>query len=118
MRIPYRTQQMLIRIGSVALILLVVGALIFFCWFTWLERFVVYTRDGAVLDMNLYAAQKIAEAMKTDNAVHQAYFPDRVSVTADDFLVWIVESLLHPRGGRHAELLNNPEYVAVLNKYK
>ena len=72
----------------------------------------------AVLDMNLYAAQKIAEAIKTDNSVHQAYFPDRVSVTADDFLVWIVESLLHPRGGRHAELLNNPEYVAVLNKYK
>ena len=72
----------------------------------------------AVLDMNLYAAQKIAEAIKTDRAVHQAYFPDRVSVTADDFLVWIVEGLLHPQGGRHAELLNNPKYVAVLNKYK
>ena len=53
MRIPYRTQQLLIRIAIVALILLVVGALIFFCWFTWLERFVVYTRDGAVLDMAL-----------------------------------------------------------------
>ena len=53
MRIPYRTQQLLIRICIVALILLVVGALIFFCWFTWLERFVVYTRDGAVLDMAL-----------------------------------------------------------------
>ena len=72
----------------------------------------------AVLDMNLYAAQRIAEAIKADNAVHQAYFPDRVSVTADDFLAWIVDSLLNPRGGRHAELLKNPDYRAVLDKYK
>ena len=71
-----------------------------------------------LLDMNLYAAQKINEAIKEDNAVHQAYFPDRVSVTADTFLSWMVDGLLNAKGGRQAELLKNPDYLAVLNKYK
>ena len=71
-----------------------------------------------LLDMNLYAAQKISEAIKQDNAVHQAYFPDRVSVTADNFLSWMVDGLLTPKSSKHAELLKNPEYVAVLEKYK
>ena len=72
----------------------------------------------ALLDMNLYAAQRIADAVQTDNAVHQAYFPDRVSVTATDFLGWLVDSLLNPGGGRHKELLDNPSYKAVLEKYR
>lgn len=72
----------------------------------------------ALLDMNLYAAQWIAESVKTDNAVHQAYFPDRVSVTATDFLGWLVDGLLNPGGGRHKELLDNPAYKAVLDKYR
>lgn len=72
----------------------------------------------SLLDMNLYAAKHIAKAVKLDHAVHQAYFPNRVTVIADDFLVWMVDSLLNPNGGRHAELLQNPEYVAVLEKYK
>ena len=72
----------------------------------------------AVLDMNLYAAKKIAEAVETDDAVRQAYFPERVSVSEDDFLEWIVKSLLTPRDKRHSELLKNPDYKAVLEKYK
>lgn len=71
-----------------------------------------------LLDMNLYAAQRIAEAVKKDAAVLGAYFPNRPSVEADDFLAWIVNGLFNPRHERHAELLNNPEYVAVLNKYQ
>ena len=72
----------------------------------------------AVLDMNLYAAQRIAEAVQKDDAVREAYFRSRPSVELDDFLAWIVNGLLSPRHERHAELLKNPEYVAVLNKYK
>ena len=72
----------------------------------------------AVLDMNLYAAQRIAEAVERDDAVRQAYFRRRVSVASNDFLKWIVEDLLNARSGRRAELLKNPEYVAVLNKYR
>jgi len=71
-----------------------------------------------VLDMNLYAAKKIAEAIKTDEAVHQAYFPERVSVSENDFLDWIVQSLLNPCDKRQEEFLENPSYVETLNKYR
>ena len=71
-----------------------------------------------LLDMNLYAAQKVSQAVEHDEAVRQAYFPERTSVTADNFLTWLVDSLLNAQEGRHAELLNNSEYMAVLNKYR
>lgn len=52
MHISYRTRNILKTIGIFALVLAVAGALVYLCWFTWLERYVVYTRDrGAVLDM-------------------------------------------------------------------
>lgn len=54
MIIPYRTRQTLLRIGIILLIVLVVAALAFLCWFLWLQRYVVYTRDqGAVVNMQL-----------------------------------------------------------------
>ena len=71
-----------------------------------------------VLDMNLYAAKKIAETEKEDHAVHEAYFPARVSVEENDFLLWIVNSLLNPKDERRAELLKNADYKAVLDKYQ
>lgn len=54
MHISYRTRRVLKNIGVIALVLLVVGILVYLCWFTWLERYVVYTgQQGAVLDMSL-----------------------------------------------------------------
>lgn len=54
MIIPYRTRQTLLRIGIILLIVLVVAALAFLCWFLWLQRYVVYTRDqGAVVNMQM-----------------------------------------------------------------
>ena len=52
MSIPYRTQQGLKHLLIVLVILAVAAALILVCWFFWLDRFVVYTRDGVELDMN------------------------------------------------------------------
>ena len=78
-----------------------------------------YDEDIIVLlDMDLSAAQKIDEAIKTDDAIHQAYFPNRISVTADNFLSWMVDDLLTAKSGRQAELLKNSDYLAVLEKYK
>ena len=54
MNIPYRTRQLLLRLGIIVLIVAVVFSLAFLCWFLWLQRYVVYTRDqGAVLNMQL-----------------------------------------------------------------
>ena len=54
--IPYRTRRLLQRSSIVLLVVTLVAALVFLCWFVWLKRYVVYTRDqGAVLDMQLSA---------------------------------------------------------------
>ena len=54
MKIPYRTQRLLQRLGLIALVVLAIGGLVLFCWFTWLQRYVIYTRQkGAIINMNL-----------------------------------------------------------------
>lgn len=52
MAIPYRTKRVMKRIGIVLLVLLLVCSLVMVCWFLWLQRFVVYTREGAKFDMD------------------------------------------------------------------
>lgn len=71
-----------------------------------------------ILDMNLYAAKKIARAIKNDNAVHQAYFADNVAIETNDYLGWIVDNLFSTKGGRPSELLKNPNFKTVLDKYR
>lgn len=72
MRIPYRTRRVLQRIGTALLVILVLVAAGWFCWVIWLERYIVYTRDGAVLDMEL--SEELPEGMvasppSTDSSV-------------------------------------------------
>lgn len=50
MNIPYRTQRLLKRLAVIVLVAVVILALLAVCWFLWLDRYVVYTRDGAMLD--------------------------------------------------------------------
>ena len=50
MTIPYRTRLKLQRAGMVALLLLLAAILFWFCWVLWLERYVIYTDDGAIID--------------------------------------------------------------------
>ncbi len=51
--IPYRARRVLWRITQVLLALAVVAAVILLCWFMWLSRYIVYTRDGAKLNFSL-----------------------------------------------------------------
>ena len=53
MIIPYRAQQALRRLGIGLLVLLVMAAVLLLCWFLWLQRYVVYTEDGAKLDFDI-----------------------------------------------------------------
>lgn len=62
MNIPYRTRRILKQVAITAAAVLLVAALIWLCWFIWLKRYVVYTRDeGAVLDFSLSAQLKDGE---------------------------------------------------------
>ena len=53
MNITYRTKRRLYRAGLIGGIILLVAILVGFCWVVWLERYVVYTRDGATLDFEV-----------------------------------------------------------------
>ena len=53
MKIPYRTRRFLRRLGLILLALLLAALVAWMCWVIWLERFVVYSGDGARLDFDL-----------------------------------------------------------------
>lgn len=61
MRIPYRTQRRLHRLGIVLLILLLLFIIAWFCSVIFLERYVVYTREGAMLDLSVSANDLVGE---------------------------------------------------------
>lgn len=53
MMIPYRTRRLLHRFGMILLAVLVLIVLFVLCWSAWVERYIVYTRDGVVFDFDL-----------------------------------------------------------------
>jgi len=54
MTIPYRTQRVLKRILLVLLAVIVALAIVYACWFVWVQRYIVYTADGKTkLDFDL-----------------------------------------------------------------
>ena len=60
--IPYRIQRLLKRLAVIALVVLVIFALLALCWFLWLDRYVIYTRKGAMLDFEKTSEQIYGEA--------------------------------------------------------
>lgn len=53
MAIPYRTRRRLQRLGTLALALLVLFVFTWLCWVIWVERYIIYTEDGATIDFSL-----------------------------------------------------------------
>ena len=52
MKLTFTTKRKLQRAGLISLIVLMVSILVWFCWVVWLERFMVYSDDGATLNFN------------------------------------------------------------------
>ncbi len=66
-----------------------------------------------MLDKNLYAAKKITESMKTNQPLENAFWKNDSRRDGNcDFLEWIVN--YHRKNSR---LIENPDFVAVLDKY-
>ena len=55
MNLTYRTRRTLKRAGLIALTVLLVLTVVWGCWIVWVNRHIVYSRDGAVLDFGLTA---------------------------------------------------------------
>lgn len=61
MSIPYRTRRILNRAGITVAALLLVLIVGWLCWVIWLQRYVVYTDDGAELDFAVSANEITGE---------------------------------------------------------
>ena len=48
----YRTRRVLKRLLILLLALALIGVGVLMCWLLWLQRYVIYTPDGAILDFN------------------------------------------------------------------
>ncbi len=71
----------------------------------------------AVMDENLYATKKLEELRAENEALHHAY--DRYSETArENLFKFHLDYRANATHGRRAELLKNPDYKAVLDKYR
>ncbi len=53
MILPYKTRRFFRGLAVTALVLVLILVLVWAVWLLWLDRYVVYTRDGAVLDFDL-----------------------------------------------------------------
>ena len=73
MTIPYRTRLRLQKMGTVALLVLMILILAWFCWVLWLERYVIYTDDGAVIDFTLSSEKLSGVEAKPPKSDYQVY---------------------------------------------
>ena len=83
----------------------------------------LYYRGGAdeqiiaVMDKNLYSKKLLEEAREENEPLNRAF--DSYSEEArQNILKYTIDSRIGAEGGRRAELLKNPEYRAVLDKYR
>ena len=64
MSIPFRTRRRLQRLATAALVLLLATVIFWLCWVVWLQRYVVYTGDGARLDFSQSSYDMVGEVAK------------------------------------------------------
>ena len=83
----------------------------------------LYYRGGteeqitAVMDKNLYVTKKIEDMRMKNEALNRAF--DRYGeAISKNFFKYNLDYRTNAMGGRRAELLKNPEYRAVLDKYR
>lgn len=76
MILPYKTRRFLRGLAATALILVLALVIVWLVWLLWLDRYVVYTRDGAVLDFNLpdKAASGVVAVPPEDDVTVSIYY--------------------------------------------
>ena len=53
LNMTYETRRKLLTAAKIALVVFLIGSVVWGCWMVWLDRHVFYTRDGAVVDFDL-----------------------------------------------------------------
>jgi len=74
--LSYRSRRALRRLGTAMLVLAMIAAVALLCWLLWLNRFVVYTKDGVKLDFGLsdsFQPGQLAGTQPTENTIYIEY---------------------------------------------
>lgn len=61
MTIPYRTRRFLHNLGIVLLVLVLVAVVVWLVWLLWLDRYVIYSQEGAKIDFSVSAENLTGE---------------------------------------------------------
>ena len=74
MRLPnwnltFSAKRRLQRAGLITAIVVMVLILIWFCWVIFAQRYVVYTRDGAIYSLRLHGIENKKEALREAKAI-------------------------------------------------
>ena len=70
--LSYRSRRALRRFCMASLVLVLLVALGLLCWLLWLNRFVIYTKDGVKLDFNIsneFQPGQLAGTQSTENTI-------------------------------------------------
>ncbi len=76
MAIPYRHRRRIQRVAVISLTILIIAMVAWLAWVVWLQRYVVYTDQGAELDFNLSSNEvtgQLAEAPKEQQGISIFY---------------------------------------------
>ena len=100
----YRTRRFLRRLVTFSLWAIIVGLLLWGCWMVWIQRYVVYTRDGVKIDMTRSSVDIVGEeavAPPQRDPVSIYFVPKEDVTTVSDSLTQILgfhvttDALLH-----------------------
>ncbi|MBR5187737.1 MAG: hypothetical protein IKW18_04620, partial [Clostridia bacterium] len=71
----------------------------------------------AVMDKNLFVTKKLEDMRAKNQALNHA-FDSYGEAISGNFFKFKLDYRSNAKGGRRAELLQNPDYQAVLDKYR
>lgn len=78
MSIPYRARRALRNMAVGLMVLALFASLVLLCWLLWLNRYVIYSRDGAKIDFNLSIHYQPGEKPVKPERGEQIVIHDRV----------------------------------------
>lgn len=120
----YRTRRFLRRFFTIAAWVLAVGLLVWGCWIVWIQRHVVYTRDGVVIDFSLSSGDLSGEealppAPEATVAIHYVDSAEIIEDNNDELtqiLGYVVttDALLHDLEAVQRQVAALPAGTAVM----
>lgn len=71
-----------------------------------------------IMDLHLYAIQILNEFLKENSMLQKVFEENHPSITDKDILKWYIKYYQKDEKNKRKELLKNPLYINVINKYK